>query len=182
MVKEAELHAQKDQERRALIDIRNSADTTIYSVEKSWVNTGTRSQVMLQLRSSQQLLNWGRQCQVIILKKSRQIDAVNRVFAFELTKQFSPVPLLKSYLKKTRKAHSPPWNQAQAQQELDSVVDRGRLVTGLDLPQPNHLQTIVTTLSLGLTPHMPPIAWPPFGMQPLDPMALLCFFILWFWK
>ena len=57
MVKEAELHAQKDQERRALIDIRNSADTTIYSVEKSWVNTGTRSQVMLQLRSSQQLLN-----------------------------------------------------------------------------------------------------------------------------
>lgn len=35
MVKEAELHAQKDQERKALIDIRNSADTTIYSVEKS---------------------------------------------------------------------------------------------------------------------------------------------------
>lgn len=35
MVKEAELHAQKDQERKTLIDIRNSADTTIYSVEKS---------------------------------------------------------------------------------------------------------------------------------------------------
>lgn len=35
MVKEAELHAQKDQERKALIDIRNNADTTIYSVEKS---------------------------------------------------------------------------------------------------------------------------------------------------
>lgn len=35
MVKEAELHAQKDQERKALIDIKNSADTTIYSVEKS---------------------------------------------------------------------------------------------------------------------------------------------------
>lgn len=35
MVKEAELHAQKDQERKALIDIRNSADTTIYSIEKS---------------------------------------------------------------------------------------------------------------------------------------------------
>ncbi|KAG9133395.1 hypothetical protein Leryth_024111 [Lithospermum erythrorhizon] len=35
MVKEAEMHAQKDQERKALIDIRNNADTTIYSVEKS---------------------------------------------------------------------------------------------------------------------------------------------------
>ncbi|XP_077215912.1 heat shock 70 kDa protein, mitochondrial-like [Tasmannia lanceolata] len=35
MVKEAELHAQMDQERKALIDIRNSADTTIYSIEKS---------------------------------------------------------------------------------------------------------------------------------------------------
>ncbi|KAL8554864.1 hypothetical protein ACS0TY_002876 [Phlomoides rotata] len=35
MVKEAEAHAQKDQERKALIDIRNNADTTIYSIEKS---------------------------------------------------------------------------------------------------------------------------------------------------
>lgn len=35
MVREAELHAQKDQERKSLIDIRNSADTTIYSIEKS---------------------------------------------------------------------------------------------------------------------------------------------------
>ncbi|KAK4789880.1 hypothetical protein SAY86_017184 [Trapa natans] len=35
MVKEAELHAQKDQERKALIDIKNNADTTIYSIEKS---------------------------------------------------------------------------------------------------------------------------------------------------
>lgn len=35
MVKEAELFAQKDQERKALIDLRNSADTTIYSIEKS---------------------------------------------------------------------------------------------------------------------------------------------------
>ncbi|XP_074578799.1 heat shock 70 kDa protein, mitochondrial-like [Curcuma longa] len=35
MVKEAEIHAQKDQERKALIDIRNTADTTIYSIEKS---------------------------------------------------------------------------------------------------------------------------------------------------
>ncbi|XP_039032025.1 heat shock 70 kDa protein, mitochondrial-like [Hibiscus syriacus] len=35
MVKEAELHAHKDEERRALIDLRNSADTSIYSIEKS---------------------------------------------------------------------------------------------------------------------------------------------------
>ncbi|GAB2225267.1 hypothetical protein Droror1_Dr00006058 [Drosera rotundifolia] len=35
MVKEAELHAQRDQERKTLIDTRNTADATIYSVEKS---------------------------------------------------------------------------------------------------------------------------------------------------
>ncbi|GLT44202.1 hypothetical protein SLA2020_181130 [Shorea laevis] len=35
MVREAEMHAQKDEERKALIDLRNSADTTIYSIEKS---------------------------------------------------------------------------------------------------------------------------------------------------
>lgn len=35
MVREAELHAQRDQERKALIDVKNTADTTIYSVEKS---------------------------------------------------------------------------------------------------------------------------------------------------
>ncbi|XP_024361882.1 heat shock 70 kDa protein, mitochondrial [Physcomitrium patens] len=35
MVKDAELYAQKDQERKALIDAKNDADTTMYSVEKS---------------------------------------------------------------------------------------------------------------------------------------------------
>lgn len=35
MVREAELHAQRDQERKALIDVKNSAETTIYSIEKS---------------------------------------------------------------------------------------------------------------------------------------------------
>lgn len=35
MVKDAELHATMDQQRRELIDLRNSADTTIYSVEKN---------------------------------------------------------------------------------------------------------------------------------------------------
>jgi len=35
MVREAELHAQKDKERKELIDTKNTADTTIYSIEKS---------------------------------------------------------------------------------------------------------------------------------------------------
>nr|ALJ56191.1 BnaA7.mtHSP70-1-like protein [Brassica napus]ALJ56192.1 BnaA7.mtHSP70-1-like protein [Brassica napus] len=35
MVKEAELNSHKDQEKKQLIDLRNTADTTIYSVEKS---------------------------------------------------------------------------------------------------------------------------------------------------
>ncbi|KAK9039280.1 hypothetical protein V6N11_014488 [Hibiscus sabdariffa] len=35
MLKEAELHAQKDEERRTLIDLRNSFDTSIYNIEKS---------------------------------------------------------------------------------------------------------------------------------------------------
>ncbi|CAM6005409.1 unnamed protein product [Sphagnum balticum] len=35
MVRDAELHSQKDQERKQAIDAKNEADTTIYSVEKS---------------------------------------------------------------------------------------------------------------------------------------------------
>ncbi|KAF9590989.1 hypothetical protein IFM89_000534 [Coptis chinensis] len=35
MVKEAELHAQKDQEKKELIELRNIVDTTSYSIEKS---------------------------------------------------------------------------------------------------------------------------------------------------
>ena len=35
MVREAEMHAQRDQDRKTLIDIKNSTDTTIYSIEKS---------------------------------------------------------------------------------------------------------------------------------------------------
>ncbi|GAB4847181.1 hypothetical protein Ancab_039817 [Ancistrocladus abbreviatus] len=35
MVKEAESHAVKDQERKVLIEIKNNADSTIYSIEKS---------------------------------------------------------------------------------------------------------------------------------------------------
>ncbi|KAL3525535.1 hypothetical protein ACH5RR_013907 [Cinchona calisaya] len=35
MVKEAELHSQKDQQKKELVDLKNSADTTIYNVQKS---------------------------------------------------------------------------------------------------------------------------------------------------
>ncbi|PON75151.1 Frigida-like [Parasponia andersonii] len=40
----------------------------------------------------------------VLVNSGRQIDAVNLAFAFELTEQFSPVALLKSYLKEARKA------------------------------------------------------------------------------
>lgn len=42
-----------------------------------------------------------------MLKNGRQIDAVNLAFAFELTEQFSPVLLLKSYLNEATKVSSP---------------------------------------------------------------------------
>ncbi|BAT96947.1 hypothetical protein LR48_Vigan11g151900 [Vigna angularis] len=43
----------------------------------------------------------------VLVNSGRQIDAVNLAFAFDLTEQFSPVTLLKSYLKDARKASSP---------------------------------------------------------------------------
>lgn len=43
----------------------------------------------------------------VLVNSGRQIDAVNLSYAFELTEQFSPVALLKSFLKEARKASSP---------------------------------------------------------------------------
>ncbi|KAL3517906.1 hypothetical protein ACH5RR_020495 [Cinchona calisaya] len=43
----------------------------------------------------------------VLVKNGRQIDAVNLAFAFELTEQFSPVSLLKSYLNEATKVSSP---------------------------------------------------------------------------
>ncbi|XP_004510189.1 FRIGIDA-like protein 3 [Cicer arietinum] len=43
----------------------------------------------------------------VLVNSGRQIDAVNLAFAFDLTKQFSPVSLLKSYLKDARNSCSP---------------------------------------------------------------------------
>lgn len=42
----------------------------------------------------------------ILINSGRQIDAVNLAFAFELTEQFPPVPLLKLYLQGARKVSS----------------------------------------------------------------------------
>ncbi|KAL3616283.1 hypothetical protein CASFOL_039673 [Castilleja foliolosa] len=42
----------------------------------------------------------------VLVKNGRQIDAVNLAFAFELTDQFCPVSLLKSYLSEAKKATS----------------------------------------------------------------------------
>ena len=43
----------------------------------------------------------------VLVNSGRQIDAVNLAFAFDLMEQFSPVPLLKSYLKEARKVALP---------------------------------------------------------------------------
>ncbi|KAI3450147.1 hypothetical protein Pfo_006812 [Paulownia fortunei] len=42
----------------------------------------------------------------VLIKNGRQIDAVNLAFAFELTDQFSPISLLKSYLSEAKKMPS----------------------------------------------------------------------------
>uniref|UniRef100_A0A2P2KMH9 FRIGIDA-like protein n=1 Tax=Rhizophora mucronata TaxID=61149 RepID=A0A2P2KMH9_RHIMU len=57
----------------------------------------------------------------ILINNGRQIDAVNLAFAFELTEQFLPVPLLKSYLKDARKVSSParPGNASPATAQND---------------------------------------------------------------
>ncbi|KAL6978905.1 hypothetical protein U1Q18_020571 [Sarracenia purpurea var. burkii] len=43
----------------------------------------------------------------VLVNNGRQIDAVNLAFEFDLTKQFSPVSLLKSYLMEAKKVSSP---------------------------------------------------------------------------
>lgn len=42
----------------------------------------------------------------MLVNSGRHIDAVNLAFAFELTQQFSPVSLLKSYLTEARRVPS----------------------------------------------------------------------------
>lgn len=42
----------------------------------------------------------------VLVNSGKQIDAVNLAFAFELTEQFPPVALLKSYLTEARRSSS----------------------------------------------------------------------------
>ncbi|CAI8608300.1 unnamed protein product [Vicia faba] len=43
----------------------------------------------------------------VLVNSGRQIDAVNLAFAFDLIEQFSPIPLLKSYLNDAKKTSTP---------------------------------------------------------------------------
>lgn len=43
----------------------------------------------------------------MLISSGRQIDAVNLAIQFELTEQFSPVPLLQSYIKEAKKVLPP---------------------------------------------------------------------------
>ncbi|KAH0923664.1 hypothetical protein HID58_023682 [Brassica napus] len=74
----------------------------------------------------------------VLLKSGKQIDAVNLAFAFELTEQFPPVELLKSYLTDARRSTSQggpgnasPAAQATTGSELCSDEFNERELTGL---------------------------------------------------
>ncbi|KAG7946544.1 hypothetical protein I3843_14G045400 [Carya illinoinensis] len=60
----------------------------------------------------------------VLVNSGRQIDAVNLAFAFELTEQFSPVPLLKSYLKEARKTSTPVKTGNSSSTAQNEVNDR----------------------------------------------------------
>ncbi|CAN1345254.1 FRIGIDA-like protein 3 [Linum perenne] len=62
----------------------------------------------------------------VLVNSGRQIDAVNLAFAFELTNQFSPVPLLKSYLKDARRSSpsAKAGNAASNAQVMNEVNER----------------------------------------------------------
>lgn len=79
MVKESELHAERDKQRKELIDLRNSADTTIYSIEKS-VNEYREkvpAEVVSQIESAVSDLRAAMQTENIDDIKAK-LDAANR--------------------------------------------------------------------------------------------------------
>jgi hypothetical protein len=59
-----------------------------------------------------------------LANSGRQIDAVNLAFAFKLTEQFSPVALLKSYLKEARKVSSPAKSGSTSPAAQNDVSER----------------------------------------------------------
>jgi hypothetical protein len=62
----------------------------------------------------------------VLVKNGRQIDAVNLAFAFELTDQFSPILLLKSYLSEAKKVLSAakPGNTSPATSAQNDVNEK----------------------------------------------------------
>ncbi|KAJ7961718.1 FRIGIDA-like protein [Quillaja saponaria] len=60
----------------------------------------------------------------VLVNSGRQIDAVNLAFAFDLTEKFSPVPLLKSYLRDATKAASPVKNVNSSPTAENEVNER----------------------------------------------------------
>ncbi|CAL1393074.1 unnamed protein product [Linum trigynum] len=58
----------------------------------------------------------------VLVNSGRQIDSVNLAFAFELTDQFLPVPLLKSYLKDAKRS-SPPAKPGNAASPVQNEVN-----------------------------------------------------------
>ncbi|KAK6937929.1 Frigida-like [Dillenia turbinata] len=60
----------------------------------------------------------------VLINSGRQIDAVNLAIALELTEQFSPVSLLKSYLKDAKKASSPAKPGSPSPTVQDEVNER----------------------------------------------------------
>ncbi|KAK9159395.1 hypothetical protein Syun_005736 [Stephania yunnanensis] len=60
----------------------------------------------------------------VLINSGRQIDAVNLAHAFDLTGQYSPVPLLKSYLKEARKVSSPVKSGNSSPTAQNEVNDR----------------------------------------------------------
>ncbi|KAL2936109.1 FRIGIDA-like protein 3 [Bienertia sinuspersici] len=65
----------------------------------------------------------------VLINSGRQIDAVNLAFQFELTEQFSPVPLLQSYLKEAKKTLSPakPGNVSPSSSNAQNEVNEREL-------------------------------------------------------
>lgn len=70
----------------------------------------------------------------VLVRNGRQIEAVNMAYAFGLTEQFAPVPLLKAYLKDVKKT-----SQAKAGNTSPSAAEVSNIST--------HFQTFFSDLS-----------------------------------
>ncbi|OIW01065.1 hypothetical protein TanjilG_14248 [Lupinus angustifolius] len=79
----------------------------------------------------------------VLVDSGRHIDAVNLAFAFDLTEQFSPVPLLKSYLDDARKfSHVKSVNSSPTAQ-IRNILDSFDIYVLFQLRYPNSLIAIM---------------------------------------